>query len=109
VLVSERVYRGLAERCGAISSRFTQICTIERSHALGLDLDAQGPPSLIEVATEGAENMIEHVAENVVEEKVEDAKEKVTSTVGRAVHVTEDAVEGAVEQVVDRFRNGDDD
>jgi len=75
-----------------------------------LDLEASGPPSLVEVVTEGAGKVVERVAETVVEHKVEAVKDKVEAvkdkmedtveavkdTVTDTVHSVEEAVEDAL-------------
>jgi gas vesicle structural protein len=79
-----------------------------------LDLEASGPPSLVEAATDAAGDVIEHVAENVVErkigavkDKVEDRVEAVTDKVEDTVHSVGEAVEDAAEDLVEHL-TGDD-
>lgn len=66
-----------------------------------LDLEAQGPPSLVDVAIEGGGRAIESVAANVVEGKVEDVVEKVEDTVERAKDVAKDVVGTVAEKTRD--------
>jgi len=69
-----------------------------------LDLEAQGPPSLVDVAIEGAGSATESVAADVVEGKVEDVVEKVEDTVERAKEVAKDVAQSVAGTVVDKTR-----
>ncbi|MGN6523307.1 MAG: gas vesicle protein GvpJ [Actinomycetes bacterium] len=69
-----------------------------------LDLEAQGPPSLVDVAIEGAGKAIESVAADVVEGKVEDVVEKVEDTVEKAKGVAKDVAQSVAGTVVEKTR-----
>jgi hypothetical protein len=84
-----------------------------------LDLEAQGPPSLVDVAIEGGGRAIESIAADVVEHKVEGVVESVEDKVESAQEVVEQTVEkvkdvaGAVadktREVVDKLTPDDGD
>lgn len=66
-----------------------------------LDLEAQGPPSLVELAIEGGGKAIESVAATVVEHKIEGVVESVEDKVAGAVDSAQEVVEQTVEKVRD--------
>lgn len=79
-----------------------------------LDLEAQGPPSLVDVAIEGGGRAIESIAANVVEHKVEgvvdSVQDTVESTVEKAKDVAQDVAGALAEktrQVVDKLTPDD--
>jgi gas vesicle structural protein len=79
-----------------------------------LDLEASGPPSLVEAAADAAGDVIEDVAEKVVEHKIEAVKDKVEDKVEAVkdkvedtVHSVGEAVEDAAEDLVEHL-TGDD-
>lgn len=58
-----------------------------------LDLYEQGPPSLVEVATEAGGEVIEGVAEKVVEDKVKAVGDKLDDKVDGAVETVDEVVD----------------
>lgn len=69
-----------------------------------LDLEAQGPPSLVDVAIEGGGKAIESIAADVVEHKIEGAVESAQETVEATVEKVKDVAQNVAGVVVDKTR-----
>lgn len=71
-----------------------------------LDLEAQGPPSLVDVAIEGAGKVVEKVAADVVEKKVEGVVDSAEETVEKVKDVAQNVAGTIAEKtrkVVDKL------
>jgi len=69
-----------------------------------LDLEAQGPPSLVDVAIEGGGKAIESIAADVVERKIEGAVESAQETVEATVEKVKDVAQNVAATVADKTR-----
>lgn len=69
-----------------------------------LDLEAQGPPSLVDLAIEGGGRAIESIAANVVEDKVEGVVDSVQETVESTVEKAKDLAQDVAGALAEKTR-----